>query len=87
MENSDELSADRLRQIESRWKSDVDLKLDKMLRFAEKYEGYLILCLKREQERDELRQALTKNLLGSVILAGMAMLGIAAWQYIKEHLK
>lgn len=87
MENFDELSPERIRQINTRWKSDVDLKLDRLCHFADSYEDYLKLCLKREVDRDRLRMAIIEKTWGALILAGLGMVGAAIWQYIREHIK
>ena len=65
----------------------MDKKVDRLCVFAELYQDYLELCLKREVGREKLRAAVMEKTLGAVILTGLAMLGAAVWAYIREHLK
>ena len=47
------MDAEEIRRIETRWKSDVDLKLDRLIAFLEKYERYLESATQREKKRAE----------------------------------
>lgn len=80
------MTDEEIRKTESRWKSDMDKKMDRMCEFADKYEDYLALCLEREQSRKKLRDALIEKTLGALILSGVAVAGIAAWNYLKLQL-
>jgi hypothetical protein len=83
----DALSAEDLRRIEAQWKSDVDLKLDRLCSFAETYENYLALCLKREQTKDKIRAALIEKTLAGFIWAVLGLMGLAIWQYILQYIR
>ena len=48
-----DFSDEEIKRIEQRWKSDVDLKLDRMIAFLEKYEPYLESATRREKKRAE----------------------------------
>ena len=47
------MDAEEIRRIETRWKSDVDLKLDRLIAFLDKYERYLESATERERRRGE----------------------------------
>lgn len=85
----------RLRQIEGRWKSDVDLKLDRMIAFVEKNETFIDMLIEREASRARLRTAVIEKTLSGLILtavvgllslawSGLSMNVTAAWQSIKK---
>ena len=82
-----EMQEDEMRRIETRWKSDMDAKVDRLCHFADTYEAYLKLCLKREVDKDHLRQAIIEKLVDRGLWAGLVVLALAMWQYAKEHLK
>lgn len=83
----DELTPERLRQIEGRWKSDVDLKLDRLVRFADAYEGYLKLCLERETERKAMRRAIIEKTLIGLVWAAVVFVGVSTWHSLRAALK
>jgi hypothetical protein len=58
-----------IRRIEARWKSDVDLKLDKMLARSEKYDQFLDMLMRRESSREALRQVMIQKGVGATVWA------------------
>lgn len=78
---------DEYKRLEGRWKSDVDLKLDRLIKFAEKNEGFLGLLMDREIARKKLRDALIEKTLGAILLGGVLAVGAAVWSYIKMNVK
>lgn len=55
------MDADEIRRIEARWKSDVDLKLDRMIAFLVKYEPYLESAVAREKKRAEFWERMAEH--------------------------
>ena len=47
------MDAEEIRRIDTRWKSDVDVKLDRLVRFVEKYDSYLYAATNRERKSAE----------------------------------
>ena len=58
-----------IRRIEARWKSDVDLKLDKMLARSEQYDQFLDMLMRRESSREALRQVMIQKGVGATVWA------------------
>lgn len=79
-----DLTPEEIKRIEGRWKSDVDLKLDRLVKFADTHEPFLTLLLEREKERVEfwkaMRQHAAKVGIGSLITGGF----YALWLGIKQ---
>ena len=67
MEHERRMGDAEIRIIEARWKSDVDLKLDKMLARSEKYDQFLDMLIKREESREALRQIFIQKGIGAVV--------------------
>lgn len=72
---------------ETRWKSDMDRKVDSLVAFAEKYKDYLELCIEREQEKKRLRGVLLEHSLKGLMWGGIVAVGAALWSYAKINLK
>lgn len=87
-----DLSDEELRRIDGRWKSDVDrksdidLKLDKLVAFATKYESLLVLLTEREQRRKARWDAIIDKTLTGLIWAGIVFIGVAVLAYGKQVL-
>lgn len=75
------------KRIEMQWKSDVDLKLDRLVRFADAYEAYLKLCMEREQQMKDLRRAVIEKTIIGLAWATIIFLGAAAWHYVRAMVK
>lgn len=84
---SEELTPERIKDIETRWKSDVDLKLDRLVAFANLYEPFLVEATQTLRERAALRRALIEKSLTGLIWAGLVFLAAAVWNYVKDHLR
>lgn len=69
MENDRRIDDAEIRRIEARWKSDVDLKLDKMLARSEKYDQFLDMLMRRESSREALRQVMIQKGVGATVWA------------------
>ena len=82
-----DLTPARLREIEGRWKSDVDLKLDSLVSFAKEYEDLLKLLIERERQRERLRQAIIEKTLSALVLAGVVGLLSLAWAGLTGELR
>lgn len=72
------------RRIESRWKSDVDIKLDRLVTFADKYETLLDALFKRELRWARFQDAVIEKTLTGLIWSGIIFLGLASWHYFKS---
>ena len=81
------IDAERRKQIDTRWKSDVDFKLDRLVRFADEYEGLLRMLVEREKQRAEFRKAIMEKTLGSLILAGVMGLLALAWSGVGSEIR
>ena len=81
--------ADELRRADDRWRVDVDAKLDRLIRFADKYESFIQMLSEREGERKVLRRAVIEKSLGALILSLIGIIGVALYHYAREmlHLK
>lgn len=77
----------RLRQLEGRWKSDVDLKLDKLVAFADRYEKLLEMLVKREAKREIFRDAVIEKTTSALILAGVLGLLALVWAGVGSEIK
>ena len=73
------ISPEELKRIETRWKSDVDVKLDNLVAFAEKYGQFLDMLIERERQRERLRSAIIEKTLSGLILAAVVALFSLAW--------
>lgn len=78
---------DEFKRIETRWKSDMDKKVDRLVRFADAHEAFLILLVERETARKKLRDALIEKTIFALILGGVGAVGTAVWSYLKINLK
>lgn len=81
----DELTPERIKEIETRWKSDVDSKLDKMIRFIEANEALLKMLTEREIDRRALRKAVIEKTLAGLIWGSVVGLGALAWTGLKSE--
>lgn len=70
-----------------RWKSDVDLKLDRLCRFADEHEDFLKMLNVRERERAALRRAVIEKSLVALIVAGAIWLVALAWTGFTMEMK
>lgn len=96
---SDELTPDRIREIETRWKSDVDKKLDELMTFAKRYAAFLDMLVEREQAAAKMRAAIIEKSIvaliwgvvigfGTLIVTGMrteAQAFLEAMDKIRNH--
>lgn len=76
-----------VRDEDSHWKASVNEKLDRLCAFEETYGDYLRLCLKREQDREKIRQAVLEKVLSGAVWAGLGLMVLALWQLLKERIK
>jgi len=75
------VTPEEIRHIEATWKSDVDKKLDRLIKFADAYEMYLKLCLERELDKKILRQAVIQKTTVGLIWLLLGITGMALWNY------
>ena len=80
----EDISDEELRRIEGRWKSDVDLKLDRLVKFAADYEHLLALLSAREQKRLKLWDAVIEKTTAGLLWAGIAFIAASVWEYVKS---
>lgn len=80
------IEGERLKQIETRWKSDVDFKLDRLVRIADKYEKFLEMLLDREEASAKWRNAVIEKSTVGLVWAMLVFLGMASWEWVKRHL-
>jgi len=84
-----ELTPEEIKNIEMRWKSDVDSKLDELLRCERerscKYDTFIDMMIQREEDRADLRKAIIQKTLGGLVLAGvLGMFGLI-WAGVKTE--
>ena len=77
----------RLRQIEARWKSDMDVKVDSLVAFSKRYEGLLEMLIEREKDRAAMRKAVIEKTLSGLIWAGIVGLLSLAWNGLNSELR
>lgn len=77
--------ADMIR-IETAWKSDMDLKVDKLVAFSNKYEALLDMLIEREQARKKIRRAVIEKTLSGLIWFAIVGLFTLAWNGLHEQL-
>ncbi len=82
---TDPLTEYEMKQIEARWKSDVDFKLDALLEYNEKNAALLTLLTTREQRRVKVQQAIIDKSLTALIWAGVVGLGTLVWSGVKTE--
>lgn len=82
----EEFTPERLREIEARWKSDVDRKLDRVVRFIDKNEALLIMLTEREIDRKALRKAIIEKSLAGLIYGSVAAVIALIWTGAKAEL-
>ena len=83
----DMIFEERRKQIDLRWKSDVDLKLDSLVAFSKKYETLLQMLIEREAKRERLRSAIIEKTLSALVLAAVVGLLSLAWSGLTMDLK
>lgn len=74
-----EYTADQLKLLEAQWKSDVDGKLDKMVRFMDKTERFLDMMIDREAKRALLRDAIITKSVWLLVGGALAFVVHAIW--------
>lgn len=80
------MSEEEIRKIEARWKSDVDVKLDKLLSFHEEYGPLLLKLAARESRYEALQKAVIEKTLAGLIWMGIAGTAALIWSGIKVEL-
>lgn len=77
------MSDEEIRRIETRWKSDVDSKLDALIRAEEenrkKYSAFLDILIQRETDRAALRKSVIEKTLAGLIWMAVVGLISLAW--------
>ena len=73
------------KRYDTRWKSDVDKKLDALVAFSEKYENLLDQLLQRERDRARLRRAIIEKTLAGATWALIAFMVTAVVTYAKDY--
>ena len=76
-----------IRRIEAQWKSDVDMKLDRLIRFADAYEAFIKVLLEREVTRKKWRDAVIEKSTIGFVIAAVGFIALAIWEYLRAHLK
>lgn len=88
---SDKLTPDEIRRIEARWKSDVDSKLDALIRSEkeqrEKYSAFLDMLIERERNRAAIRKAIIEKGVVALSIYFLGLLGAFMWDSIVQHWK
>lgn len=82
-----DFTPEEIRRLETRWKSDVDLKLDRLVRFADKYEGYLEALTAREKRREEFYDRLKEHVVKWGVIGVLAFLVGSVIMSVKSALK
>ncbi len=81
------IDEERRRNIEARWKSDMDAKVDSLVAFAKKYEALLEILIERERSRAAMRRAVIEKTLSGLIWAGIVGILSLAWSGINSELR
>ena len=82
---ADDLTPERIRQIELRWKSDVDSKLDRVVRFIDKNEALLNMLTEREAYRAAVRKAVIEKTLTALVWAAIVTVVSLTWAGLKSE--
>lgn len=82
-----DFTPEEIRRLETRWKSDVDLKLDRLIRFVDKYEGYLESLTLREKNRAEFYDRLKEHVAKWGIIGVLGFLCFSVLMAAKNALK
>lgn len=83
----DDFTEDQLRRIEAQWKSDIEMKVDALVSFAEEYRAFLKVLIERERNRQAFQRAVIEHTLKSLILAGFVAVGALIWTGMKTELQ
>lgn len=81
----DDLTPERIREIEARWKSDVDAKLDRVVRFIEANESFIKMLTERESYRSALRKAVIEKTLAGLVWAAIVGMVSLLWTGLKSE--
>lgn len=79
------MSPEEIKKIETKWKSDVDKKLDHLVAFIDRYNGLLIELAEREVNRKALRKAVIEKSLSGLIWMGVAGIAALIWSGAKAE--
>lgn len=74
------------RRLEARWKSDVDLKLDRLITFADKYDHFLEALIRKEVRWAKFQDAVIEKTLGALIWGALVFVALAAWHYVQAKI-
>jgi len=81
----EELTPEKIREIEARWKSDVDRKLDRVVRFIDANEELLAMLMERELDRKALRKAVMEKTLAGLVWGAIVGVLALAWAGLKSE--
>jgi len=70
-----DFTPEELKRFENRWKSDVDLKLDRMVAFMDKTEKFLDMLIEREAGRAAVRKAIIDKSITALVWGAIVGLG------------
>lgn len=84
------IDEERLKRLEARWKSDVDSKLDALIRAEEenrkKYSAFLDILIQRETDRAALRKSVIEKTLSGLIWMAVVGLVSLAWSGARSEI-
>lgn len=84
------IDEERLKRLEARWKSDVDSKLDALIRAEEenrkKYGAFLDILIQRETDRAALRKSVIEKTLSGLIWMAVVGLVSLAWSGARSEI-
>ena len=81
----DDFTEDQLRQIEAKWKSDIERKMDELMGFVSRNEGFLNMLIAREQRRADIQKAIIEKTLTGLIVSGFVAVGALIWTGMKTE--
>lgn len=81
----EELTPERLKEIETRWKSDVDKKLDYVVKFIDEYGPMVKMLMEREIDRRALRKAIIEKTLAGLVWGAIVSIGALIWTGLKTE--
>lgn len=87
MTAEDDITPEEIIRIDARWKSDMDRRVDYLIRAEaenrEKYGAFLDLLIKREEARQRRWDAVIEKSWSALILAALAGLGAILLEWLQ----
>lgn len=82
-----ELTPEEIKRIDRSWKSDMDYKVDRLVRFADTHEPFLNVLLEREKARAKFWQDLSAHVAKVGAWSVISALFYAAFLGLKQLIR